>query len=195
VIHDDVCAAIVAGGQATRLAGRDKSRLVIRGQSIIVRQLEILQRVARDVVIVSSHADGRHDGCGAAVIPDVIPGIGPMGGVLTALEQATAPLVVVLACDLPFVDERVLDLLIVRARAADGAWVRTARGSEPLIACYRMALAPTLRAAIDRGVRRMSDLEQLFDLRAVDERDLLDLGVSPDVLVNVNTPDDLARIQ
>ena len=56
---------------------------------------------------------------------DVIPGAGAMGGVYTALEVATSDRVLVVACDLPFLDELMLGRLVELAAAADGAWVRT----------------------------------------------------------------------
>ena len=45
-------AAILAGGKATRLQGRDKSALVVNGESILSRQLRELRQVTGDVMIV-----------------------------------------------------------------------------------------------------------------------------------------------
>ena len=67
----DIAAAILAGGRARRFGGRDKSRLVVGGRTIIVRQLEILQQVAREVFVVGP-TDGRFDDLGVAVHADVI---------------------------------------------------------------------------------------------------------------------------
>ena len=50
---DSTSAAILAGGQARRFGGQDKSRLVVHGRSIIVRQVEVLQRVADEVFVVA----------------------------------------------------------------------------------------------------------------------------------------------
>jgi GTP:adenosylcobinamide-phosphate guanylyltransferase len=49
VTAETVAAAIIAGGRARRFGGRDKSRLVVRGRPIIVRQMEAPQRVANDI--------------------------------------------------------------------------------------------------------------------------------------------------
>jgi molybdopterin-guanine dinucleotide biosynthesis protein A len=121
--------------------------------------------------------------------------VGAIGGLVTALEQAATPLVLVVACDLPFLEEPVLRLLVDRARAADGAWVRTSRGPEPLLACYRSSTAPLIRAAIARGERRLSSLDRILQLEPVTDTEIAALGVPSRALTNINTPDDLARIQ
>ena len=66
-------AAILAGGQARRFGGQDKSRLVVEGRPIIVRQMEVLQRVAHDIFIVGPRA-GPVCGPGLPVYADLIPG-------------------------------------------------------------------------------------------------------------------------
>ena len=116
-------AAILAGGQARRFGGRDKSRLVVEGRPIIVRQLEVLQRVAHDIFIVGPRAD-RFADLGLPVYADLIPGHGALGGLYTALEVARNDAVLVVACDLPFLDAGLLARLVERSAGHDGAWVR-----------------------------------------------------------------------
>src|SRR5262245_20387423 len=103
-------AAIIAGGQARRFSGQDKSRLVVEGRSIIVRQVEILQRVAADVFCVGPPASRVAD-LGLASHPDLIPGAGALGGIYTALAHARHDLVLVVACDLPFLTSRLMQAL------------------------------------------------------------------------------------
>src|SRR5690606_27291854 len=46
-------AAIVAGGRARRFGGQDKSRLLVEGRTIIVRQVELLQPLASAVLVIA----------------------------------------------------------------------------------------------------------------------------------------------
>ena len=73
-------AAIVAGGRARRFGGQDKSRLLVEGRSIIVRQLEVLQQVAADVIVVGAPAE-RFADLGVRSVPDTLPGHGALGGI------------------------------------------------------------------------------------------------------------------
>src|SRR5438552_2383660 len=97
----ETAAAIVAGGRARRFGGRDKSRLLIDGQSIINRQLEILQHLTANIFIVSSDAE-RFADLGLPVFPDLLQGAGVLGGIWTALTSAAAARLLVVAGDLPF---------------------------------------------------------------------------------------------
>ena len=189
-----VAAAILAGGQARRFAGQDKSRLVVDGRSIIVRQIEVLQRITAHVAIVANDLE-RFADLALPVHPDLIPGAGAIGGVYTALETAVADPVIVVACDLPFLDEGMLRRLVELAPAGDGAWVRTARGVEPLLACYRREARLTIRARIESGRLKLSDLADALEMAALGAEELAQFGPAARLLANINTPDDYARIQ
>jgi len=189
-----ISAAILAGGRARRFGGLDKSRLVIDGHTIIVRQLGVLQRVAAETFIVGNDI-GRFSDLQVPVHPDRVQDAGAIGGLWTALEIAAHENVLVVACDQPFLDEGLLRALVAKASRHDGAWVRTAAGVEPLLACYRRSAAPRVRAAIESGIRRARDLASLLDMAELGEADLASYGSAADLLANVNTPDDYARVQ
>jgi molybdopterin-guanine dinucleotide biosynthesis protein A len=187
-------AAILAGGQARRFGGQDKSRLVVQGRSIIVRQVEVLQRVAGEVFIVANDPD-RFSDLGLAVHADRVPGAGAVGGIYTALDAASGDRVLVVACDLPFLDDQLLAELARRAEAVDGAWVRTTRGVEPLLACYQRHARAAILAEIHAGRLAARDLATVLRLAEIAPPELERFGSTEELLTNVNTPDDYARVQ
>src|SRR5262245_27186028 len=96
-------AAVLAGGEARRLQGRDKCALMIGGQRSIDRQLDLLRQVAEHLLIVAN-VPARYEGLGVPIVPDLKAGCGALGGVYTAITAAPAPEVLVVACDLPFLN-------------------------------------------------------------------------------------------
>lgn len=196
-----IAGAILAGGQARRFGGRDKSRLTIPdGRTIIVRQLELLQRVAGQILIVTTRADrvlrpDRFADLDVPVVTDLVEDAGALGAIHAALSHATAGRVLVLACDLPFLEEGLLRALADRAATADGAWVRTSRGPEPLIACYRRDSLPRITAALLSGERRAGALGEILTLHELGPDALSAFGDPDHMLTNVNTPDDYGRVQ
>jgi molybdopterin-guanine dinucleotide biosynthesis protein A len=144
-------AAILAGGQARRLDGQDKSALPIAGVPVLDRQLAALRRLTSRIVIVGGPPD-RYDRVGIPVVPDLLPDIGPLGGLYTALRGASER-IIVLACDLPFVTTPFLECLLRTGRDADATVPRTADGLHPLCASYAADAAPRIRRLIDEGVR------------------------------------------
>ena len=89
-----------------------------------------------------------------------------MGGIYTALEAARHELVVIVACDLPFVTQALLDRLIVEASdEVDAVVPRSSRGLEPLCAVYRKRCAPVVRERIDQQMLQVSTLPDVLRVR------------------------------
>lgn len=187
-------AAILAGGRARRFGGADKASLPIGRARIIDRQLAALSAVADDIRIVAGDA-GRYAELGVRVIGDAIPGSGPLGGLYSALLDASRDRMVILACDLPFVTAALLERLAVESRTGqevDAVVPRSARGLEPLCALYMTRCSAAARVRIDRGDLKVAGL--LADLRV---RELGPEALAPydggSLFENVNTPHDHAR--
>lgn len=187
-------AAIVAGGRARRFGGQDKSRLVVEGRTIIVRQVEVLQRVASELLVVASDP-GRFSDLPVTVVPDRLPGLGVIGGIDAALHATACDRVIVVGCDLPFLTSDLLAELARLSDAHDGAWVSSARGVEPLVACYRITARVPVAHCIERGQLRASDLADVLDMATLRSPSLDRFGRPDRLLANINTPDDYARVQ
>ena len=190
----EISAAILAGGRATRFGGADKASLVVGGLRIVERQLAAIGAVTDDVRIVANDA-ARYAALGVRVVPDLIAGAGPLGGLYTALVDARHDRVLVLACDLPFVPAALLERLAMEsgtAQQVDAVVPRTARGLEPLCAVYWKACAGRAQAQIARGDLRMTALLADLHVRELG-RDVLAPYDGEALFENVNTPHDYAR--
>lgn len=184
---DRLTGLVLAGGRSTRL-GQDKVELPIAGQSLLARTAGLAGRFCSRVVV-----SGRDPGkLGLPWLPDDVPGMGPLGGILTGLARLGGPLLV-LACDLPLLDEATVARLVEhRASRPAGTVVSTFLQSatgfiEPLVAIYEDEARPHLAAALDAGERKLSRALPGFG------RHLLPYG--PDeahVFFNINYPADLA---
>jgi molybdopterin-guanine dinucleotide biosynthesis protein A len=185
-------AAILAGGHARRLGGIDKSALLVRGTSILDRQLGVLRSLTPHILIVASD-EHRYREAGVPVVCDRIRGAGSLGGLYTALVEAPTDQLVVMACDMPFLTAPFLTRLAALGDGADAAIPRDVRGLHPICAAWSRRAAPHLRERIDQGRLRILDALEGLDVREMDPRELA--GFDPDgrLLLNVNTPDDYAR--
>ncbi len=176
---------VLAGGKSTRM-NRDKSLLEYHGKSQAAYCFDLLSGYC-DQVYVSSRA-GQSYLSGHKILPqihDTFTDIGPFGGILTALTKFTDAAWLILACDLPFVDNSVIEKLVHDRNPFKMATAyRSARKHgepEPLCAIYepkaRFRLLEFLASGIDcpRRILSLSDIH-LLDL---DEEYLLD---------NVNDP-------
>jgi molybdopterin-guanine dinucleotide biosynthesis protein A len=188
-----VTAAILAGGRASRFGGADKSSLVVSGTRIIDRQLAALSPIATEILIVS-HDAARYAGLGIPVVPDVVEGAGPIGGIYTALLSARYPWVLVLGCDMPFVSTALFEALLgATGNDIDAVVPHSTRGREPLCAVYARSAARLFKRRLDEGTRRLGEMIDELRVRDVAADALAALDDDGRLFENVNTPHDYAR--
>lgn len=174
-------AFILAGGASSRM-GRDKALLELGGELMVTRLASVLGALAEQITLVASPQQFVE--LALRVVPDDEPGLGPLGGIVTALRISRAEWNLVSACDLPFLKREWLEYLITRAQKSDAQAVlaQSPQGHlEPLCAMYRTSARPEMVAALARGVRKVTEglaglrLETIAmaDWRAFDSRGLL----------------------
>ena len=184
-------ALILAGGRSTRM-GLDKRSLALGGGSLLEHAVALGQAVCGRAVL--SGMTVPPDGLALDCLPDARPGMGPMGGVATALDALGEP-VLALACDMPLLAEDALrTLLAVRAAAPASSLVTCYRHQgtgylEPLCAVYEPGALPHLVRAMDSGRLGLG--------RAVPEalrsHVAVPAGMGGDFF-NLNRPEDLKRL-
>jgi molybdopterin-guanine dinucleotide biosynthesis protein A len=188
--------AILAGGHARRLGGLNKAGLILQpgGASVLDRQLARLRRVVDRTIIIANDAE-RFGGSGVPVIPDMMPDGGALGALYTAVHAAGTEWTLVVACDMPFVSERLLAHLVSVGGSVDIAVPRTTRGYEPLCATYSRRSAGELRRLIDEQRFRLSDVALIpgLNVHEVGRGEFETFGPEEVLFFNLNTPDDYAR--
>jgi molybdenum cofactor guanylyltransferase len=132
---------------------------------------------------------------GLRCVPDVLPGHGSLGGILTAVETAGA--VLCLAWDMPFVTPALLAALAEELAAGDAVLPESdsRRGLEPLCAAYGPACGPAIRGALARGDRRAIGFHDEVRVRRFGRERVLQYGDPGVLFFNVNTPQDLEHAE
>ncbi|KOG65606.1 molybdopterin-guanine dinucleotide biosynthesis protein [Streptomyces griseoflavus] len=134
---------VPAGGAARRLGGVDKPGLSVGGRSLLDRVLDACPDAATAVVVGPPRPTARP----VVHTREDPPGGGPLAALDAGLRHTTAPVVLVLSADLPFLTGATVRALRAAAEGADAALLRDAEGKDqPLVAAYR---AGPLRRALD----------------------------------------------
>jgi molybdenum cofactor guanylyltransferase len=180
--HAAFSAAILAGGQATRFGGRDKSDLVVGGRTIRARQIAELSPLTDDILVIGRERD-------------IIPDSGPLGGLHAALTEARHDRVLLLACDMPFVTAAFATYLVSLSADADIVVPRTERGYHPLCAVYARACLPAVTARLRERRLKMTELFDVAVTRMVTGDDIERFGDRHRLLANVNTPTEYADLE
>jgi molybdopterin-guanine dinucleotide biosynthesis protein A len=185
----EVTGVILAGGRARRFSGRNKALLEIEGRRIVDRQLAALEAVTVEQVIVANDA-ADYRGLGVAVMPDSVADAGPLGGLYTALQASLRPRLLVLACDLPFIDAPFLRFLVERAPEADAVVPRTGDGLHTLSAVYARRILPVVAARLTAGRLAMHELLAEIMTVVLEPEELAPYDPQGRLLANINTLDE-----
>lgn len=190
-------AAILAGGQARRLGGLDKSALAVGAQSVLQRQLAVLRDLTPHILIVGRDTPPVRE-TGVRAVVDRVERSGALGGIYTAVTEAPTEIVLILACDMPFITAPFVTALVGHAEsepAADAIIPTDSHGRHPLCAVYRRRVAPLLYSRLSTGALRVMDALQELQVREVGPDELQQWDTDGRLLLNINTPDDYARAQ
>jgi len=170
--------------------GKDKADLKVRGEeSFRDRGMRLLEGVTE--VASLSIADDDEREYAIPTLRDVVSGKGPLGGILTALESEPGTAWLVMACDLPNIDEETLRHLVA---ARDGSVEVTCFRSaidgvpEPLCAIYEPAAVGALRKAVSEGRLCARHVLEELRLKAIELP-------SPEALHNCNRPEDVEELR
>ena len=195
--NSQVAAFLLAGGVSSRM-GRDKALLEIGSEPLIVRTACLIEPLVAEVTVVGSPE--RYVALGLRTIADqdfrgrddTEPVRTPLAGIATALNATKMPWNLILACDLPYLTAVWLDWLLERSVASSAQILipRTSRGLEPLAAVYRRECAAPIVAALERGIRRVTDALAEFRMESPRESEWRELDPEGQVLRNMNSPPD-----
>ena len=184
-----LAAAILAGGSGRRLSS-DKPLLDVGGIVLIERVIAALRSVDLEpIIITNAPEDLAH--LGLRMARDIRPGLGPLGGILTALHEAEADRVLVVAADLPFLQPALLALLISRVGEADCAVTEWNGRPQPLHGIYSRSCAAPIEAMIEAGELRPIHLYPKVATVVVPEADVAAADPQGLSFFNINTPEEL----
>ncbi len=183
--------AVLAAGQSRRM-GRDKALLPLGGQTLIERVLAAAHPLGYPGIIIGDPTAYAH--LGLPVHPDHYPGLGPLGGLYTALSTTSAP-VLLLACDLPFLTPDFLRHLVDRRGPQQAVVPYTATGLQPLCALYEPSCLAAVEAAVQANQLGMRDLLSDLSLAVVRERDWRPYDERGLLFANLNAPAEYERAQ
>ena len=181
-------AVVLAGGQATRMGGGDKTLLLVGGRPMLA---SIIAALNLPNIAISANGDpARFAQFGLPVLPDgAFASEGPLAGLLAGLEWAASLDVTALLTvpgDTPFLPSDLAE------RLAPAPGCATSGGRiHNLVALWPLSCRTLLEAQLSvPGSRRVAAFAERIGMRYIN------FPVSrPDPFANINTPDELTEIR
>jgi molybdopterin-guanine dinucleotide biosynthesis protein A len=174
--------------------GTDKAFLSYHNEPLIRCSIRICQSVTTDVRIIGEPA--RYACFGLPVIPDRGESLGPLTGIHTALLHSTARHCSIIACDMPLMSPEFFRLMLLKLPGPDAVVMRFDDGAtEPLCSIYSSTCLPVTEQNLANGKLKVTDLLSQVAVAYITEEELRAQGISRKIFTNVNTPDDLKRLE
>jgi len=184
-------AVIMAGGKSRRLGGIDKPLIEIGGQRLIDRIFNTVSNCCREVLI-SSNTPQLYHSFPAAVIPDLHPGHGALGGLYSCLRQASFPAAFIVAGDMPFISMAAIRYLWSLHQDYDVCLPRSRDGRQPLHAIYKKSCLEAIKMQLEHGQLKISGFFPKVRVREIFTEPYPNL-FTPWYFFNLNTPDDIDK--
>lgn len=197
--HPATLGVLLAGGLARRMGGGDKPMRTIGGRTILDRVIERLKPQCDELILNANGDPARFAAFGLPVVADTVEGfVGPLGGVLAALEWTAAnkpgiEWVLSTATDCPFLP-RDLVARLQAARIAEHAQLAVASSggqTHPVIGLWNVDLREELRhALVMEDMRKIDRWTARYRLATVEWPD-----TPIDPFFNANTVEDIAAAE
>ena len=168
--------------------GEDKFAVNFCGKQLLDHVLELCNDINASEVIVVGNGDQEVIGK-FQFVQDEMDDVGPLGGILTGLQNASNDLNLVLPCDTPFVNAKLLQSMLSK-ESGQKVVVPDVNGKlHPTVGIYKKELTNDLRKFLNRGNRKMMDFIRSVDGLVLSENELL--GLESNTFVNLNTQKEL----
>lgn len=192
ISREKITGLVLSGGQGRRIQA-EKGLLMLNHQTLAQNACRYLEsRVSQ--VWISANRQQHHYAKIAPVLaddPEYGEGAGPLAGVATALKHLKTPWLLTLPVDVPWLPEEMLSLLAnaVESGGVNVAYATTQNRAHPLCMLVHRDRFASLQAYLQGGDRKV----RLW-LKGQKAQPVM-FTVEPDLFMNINTPEDLARAQ
>ena len=189
MIHrNDITAIILAGGKSSRM-GSDKGLTELNGKSFVKRIIDSVESIADSILIITENS--AYDQFNYPRFNDIIPDVGPLGGIHAGLTHSETALNLVLSCDVPMLSSEVITHLIDHyAPDYEVIQLKSDDKTMPLVALYNRSTLSKIERWLEQDKRRVREFVASLKVKTIKIDSYLNKH-----LVNINTPDQLNKIE
>lgn len=186
---------VLAGGKSSRL-GYDKLLETIGNRSLLEQVISCVSAFTDDIIIVTTNKQTIPESLDypkLKIATDIYPGKGPLGGIYTGLAASTSFHNLVVASDMPFLNQALLRYMIQLSANFDLVLPRVGNLVEPLHAVYTKNCFTPAEQLVKQDKLSIIELFSLVKVRYVDAEEIERFDPKHLSFFNINTKADLER--
>lgn len=180
------CGVILAGGKSSRM-GKNKALLPILGKPVIQHVAKTLSRCTEEVFVIANNPSD-YSFLKLPIYPDRYVHIGPLGGMESALYHIKADCYVFAACDMPFLNTDVYNILLSKLESYDAVIPIYNQYEHPMCGIYRNSIFHQVQTQIRKNDLKLKRLLDQIQVNYIDTYEGIPNDVIKKHFFNMNYP-------
>ncbi|OFW46544.1 MAG: hypothetical protein A2163_03525 [Actinobacteria bacterium RBG_13_35_12] len=196
--HFSLTAIILAGGESSRVGlNKSKDQMKLAGRPLIdwvVSTLTSLDNFTKeDIIIVNSKEKYSNF---KRVCKDIFPQKGPLGGIFSGLKASTSQYNLVVGCDMPFIEVKLLQYMIENIYTYDMVIPCYSKGLiEPLCAIYSKSCLEVIERNLKAGVLPVREIFPHLKVKFIKEKEIKKFDAELYSFFNINFQGDFTKAE
>lgn len=183
----------MAGGKSSRMKF-NKAFARVGGKPVIEIIIEKLKPLFQEIIIISNEPQ-LFKSFGLPIYQDIYPYLGPVGGIHSALVNASYDHMFILGCDMPFMNMQLVEYMLSKISSYDSVVPEIDSYLQPLAAVYNRSCLPIFTECVEHDKLKLVRIFSELNALVLKEDELQKFGRVGEMFFNVNDPDALAQAQ
>ncbi|MBW1972962.1 MAG: molybdenum cofactor guanylyltransferase, partial [Deltaproteobacteria bacterium] len=180
---------ILAGGKSKRI-GINKAFIEIAGKPLISIIIDLFSKIFKEIII-SSNQPELYTNFNLPVVTDLIPNSGSIGGIYTGLTRSSFDYTFFSACDMPFLNEKLIRFMLSKRNGFDVIIPKTEKGFEPTHAIYSKNCIKPIKKRLDQNILKIIDFLSEVKVKTISIKEIKKFDPTLSSFFNINTIKDL----
>jgi len=174
--------------------GENKAFIDVGGVPLFERVYRVFKEIFTEIIVVANDA-GLFEGYEARLQKDILLNKGPLGGLYTGLFYSSNYHAFCTACDMPFLNPRLIKYMVEERGEYDVIVPKTPDGLHPLHAIYSKKCLSPMKQLLDRDDLRILNFFHRVRVRYIDETEIRKLDPHMRSFINVNTEEEMEAVR
>lgn len=183
----------MAGGKSSRMKF-NKAFAEVGGKPVIQIIIDKLQPLFQEIIIISNEPQ-LFTSFGLPIFQDIYPYLGPVGGIHSALVNASYDRMFILGCDMPFMNMKLIEYMLSNISTYDSVVPEIDSYLQPLAAVYNRSCLPVFTECVEHDKLKLVRIFSELNTLVLNEDELQKFGNVREMFFNVNDPVALAEAQ
>ncbi len=191
--YDHITGVILAGGSSKRY-GQNKAFLKIGSVRLIDSILQEMKTIFKRVILITNEKK-KYEYLEVPIVEDLVKGLGALGGIYTGLVSMPDQAGFFVACDMPLINRQLVHYMVDIKGNHAAVVPSVANNIEPLHAIYAQSCLGPIRNLIDSKRYQVRLFYDQVPVRYVKEDEIRKFSPPSRAFLNINTPDEFAKIK